>query len=74
MVKPFKPWFVREDAKLAACSWQSIKITMSEERLINMLLNLQEGKICNSKSNSGHKNLTKEEVKKLFKPAFLPVV
>ena len=54
------------------CSWQSIKITASEESLINTLLNLLEGKICNGKSNSGHKMFCKGGRKKAFPTWFLP--
>lgn len=70
MVKPFEPWFVGEDAKLAACSWQPVKITTSEENLINTLLNIMEGKICNSRRNSGHTRLQRRKKKKSFKLAF----
>lgn len=57
------------------CSWQSIKITTSEESLINMLLNLLEGKICDGKSNSEHKIFCKgrgKKKKKAFKTCFPP--
>lgn len=70
MVKPFEPWFVGEDAKPAVCSWQPVKITTSEENLINTLLNIMEGKICNSRRNSGHTRLQRRKKKKSFKLAF----
>lgn len=73
MVKPLKPWLVRKDAKLAVHSWQPIKITTSEESLINTLLNLQEGKVCNRKSNSGHKIFGEGgRKKKVFRIYFPP--
>lgn len=70
MVKPFEPWLVGDDAKLAVCSWQPLKITTSEENLINTLLNIMEGKICNSRRNSGHTRLQRRKKKSLSNSLF----
>lgn len=72
MVKPFEPWFVGDDAKPAVCSWQPVKITTSEENLINTLLNIMEGKICNSRRNSGHTRLQRRKKKKSLSNSLFP--
>lgn len=53
------------------CSWQPIKITTSEELLINTLPNVLEGKICNRKATLGTESFAKKELRNRLPTFFL---